>query len=461
MDFDEYKRCLALCGMSMFRNVSEMKPAERVQALVDVYIGANSSGLPDDRVAAAVRGCLSKSLARFEPQAMLPSADVATLPPELLECWGKMDLADLHGWPLWEGEVFSVLADAFEELSSIFTHYAKSGQVGSDAQTYTMQQTEVSSLAIDCGLTHRGFAMARVHQLMAKSDQLDGADAAARAGGDKALEFFEFCELLVRVAFYRANPKYGTRGFEHDVRAPLPECLRQMVRQQVLRYAKRDTLKEVLAAIREDAAVQAALDGRKKELQKAFQQCARAAGGLKRGGAPQLPMAAFIDDLNGRGLIKDVDIKPTPAVVGTVLPSRHSNLSLMDVKGAFATCQQKGDEPAEASNMHADFREFCDCLALCGHVKYAAVDEMSLLQRVAGMLANYLGEEDEHAIITDAVAPKLERFDAKSAVALSGQSPKEHRRWLTVWGKMDLSQLHGFPVWEKEVFDELQRAFEA
>ena len=51
-----------------------------------------------------------------------------------------------------------------------------------------MQQTEVTNLALDCDLPHKAFAMARIHQIMAKSDQLDGNDAAQRAGGDKVGE---------------------------------------------------------------------------------------------------------------------------------------------------------------------------------------------------------------------------------------------------------------------------------
>ena len=52
------------------------------------------------------------------------------------------------------------------------------------------------------------------------------------------------------------------------------------------------------------------------------------------------------------------------------------------------------------------FDEFLVCLALCGHIKYEEIDEMSLAQRVDGVIANYLGEKDEHAVITEAVAPR-------------------------------------------------------
>ena len=45
-----------------------------------------------------------------------------------------------------------------------------------------------------------------------------------------------------------------------------------------------------------------------------------------------------------------------------------------------------------------DFEEFLVCLALCGHVKYEAVEQMSLAQRVAGIVANFFVEKDERKV---------------------------------------------------------------
>ena len=41
----------------------------------------------------------------------------------------------------------------------------------------------------------------------------------------------------------------------------------------------------------------------------------------------------------------------------------------------------------------------------------------ALAQRVAGMISNYLGEKDEHAVISEVVAPPMERFDASTSGA--------------------------------------------
>ena len=45
----------------------------------------------------------------------------------------------------------------------------------------------------------------------------------------------------------------------------------------------------------------------------------------------------FLADLHSRHVTKDVTVLPTPVVTGTLLPSRHSNLSWLDCKGAFVT----------------------------------------------------------------------------------------------------------------------------
>ena len=146
--------------------------------------------------------------------------------------------------------------------------------------------------------------------------------------------------------------------------------------------------------MQDDPGVVEVLNKRRKELNRVFQQCARGQGGLRKAGVLQLTMAAFLDEVGKRGLIKDLDVRPTPSVVGTVLPSVHSNLSHLDVKGAFATAQNKGDDAAggDASDMHVDFDEFCACLALCGHIKYAEVEQMDLPMRVAGIITNLLKE---------------------------------------------------------------------
>ena len=76
---------------------------------------------------------------------------------------------------------------------------------------------------------------------------------------DKELVLYEFIALLVRVAFWRANPYHGIIKLQATV-TPLPDCLSQMLTEVVLPNARRDdsaVFKETLA---KDKGMQAALE---------------------------------------------------------------------------------------------------------------------------------------------------------------------------------------------------------
>ena len=72
------------------------------------------------------------------------------------------------------------------------------------------------------------------------------------------LVLYEFVEVLIRIAFWRANPYHGIHKLATKL-VPLPDCLHQMLHEVVLPNAKRDDsalFKERLAG---DKAMQAAL----------------------------------------------------------------------------------------------------------------------------------------------------------------------------------------------------------
>ena len=167
-----------------------------------------------------------------------------------------------------------------------------------------------------------------------------------------------------------------------------------------------------------------------------------------------MTMDHFVGMLVNRTVAKDVLVHPTPAVSGMAAPEVHSNLSQLDIKGAFVTAQQ-GDSNRDL----IDGDEFVNILALCGSIKYEEVAEMSLTQCVAGIFANFLQQQDEKSVITAAMFPPLERFDPSAAAPFEGHSDVEHARLLETWEAMDLSHMFGFPLWEEHIFLSVQRAF--
>jgi hypothetical protein len=247
------------------------------------------------------------------------------------------------------------------------------------------------------------------------------------------------------MALHRANPKFGTVGHFHEVNLPLPGCLETLLNKNILKNAKRDRLAKVRRAVLEFPDVQAALKAAAPKLKPHFEAAVKGDTSVQTTGSKLvMGMDAFCQDLVDRKVAKDIIVKPTPAVKGMVPPNVHSNLAWLDAKAAFVS-GQKADEK-DADKMTIDFDEFLHCLALVGHLKYEEVGEMSLLQRVEGVLGNYLGERDEHDVITAALFPPMERFDA--AAAASGADAD----CVATWAKMDLSHVFGFPTWEKEVF---------
>ena len=256
-------------------------------------------------------------------------------------------------------------------------------------------------------------------------------------GGDHGLELHEFFECVIMLAFQRANPKFGSVGHNTSasVEFPLPGCLETLLKKCLLVKAKTDTLAKVRKMVEKEPEVQMAFKARRSELQVQFEIAAKSDSTMTAGGTLSVSMDRFCQDLFDRKVTKDIMVEPTPIVKGMALPKRHSNLSWLDAKGAFATCQQGGAGAEGSTTM--TFDEFLVCLGLCGHIKYEEIEEMSLAQRVAGVICNYLGEKDEHAVISEVVAPPMERFD----VASSGADKK----FCAVWSKLNLGHVFGFP----------------
>ena len=74
--------------------------------------------------------------------------------------------------------------------------------------------------------------MARVQGIFEQADQKDADNKGIKKGGDNALELHEFLECVVMLAFFRANPRFGTVGREREVGEPLPGCLDTLLNQQ-------------------------------------------------------------------------------------------------------------------------------------------------------------------------------------------------------------------------------------
>ena len=89
-----------------------------------------------------------------------------------------------------------------------------------------------------------------------------------------------------------------------------------------------------------------------------------------------MSLERFAQELYDLGVARELSVTPKSPVKGKTLPEVKTCLSVVDAKGAFATSQKvekKGD-----SNATISFDEFLVCLALCGSIKYSAVEQVGV-----------------------------------------------------------------------------------
>ena len=94
---------------------------------------------------------------------------------------------------------------------------------------------------------------------------MKGTNDGGEAKMDKELVLYEFINLLVRIAFQRANPTYGNFGNKREV-IPPPGCLEEMITNCILPNARRDTSAEFKETVMQDEAVKGVLAEYKDKL---------------------------------------------------------------------------------------------------------------------------------------------------------------------------------------------------
>ena len=123
--------------------------------------------------------------------------------------------------------------------------------------------------------------------------------------------------------------------------------------------------------------------------------------------------------------------------------------------------QQSVGSSTKMSEMSTlDFEELLECIARCGVDKYKSVREMSEAQGIKGFIENLLGEVSEEQVMVSNTITRAVRYDwQRESAPLEGQKLEHHKAWLEVWQRVEIQDIHSFPLWEKEVHDVLQKRF--
>ena len=252
--------------------------------------------------------------------------------------------------------------------------------------------------------------------------------------------------MITRVSFYRLNPEFGELTMEHqDSILPVPQCLEKALKERILPNAHRDDAAEFRTNVMQLPEVQQALSEGRPRLQAWFATIPLDEN-QKVGISQWVSALTALNVLGTFTCLQGSDIVGDDRV-GTEFKSR---LSVPQSKSAFINAQKETGGAVE--DVTLDFDELLECISRCGAFKYRTIKQMSSAEKVAAMIANILGDLNEEQVITNATYITAERFTPPAA-APKGVPGETHKEWLMTWEQLQLSTVHGFPLWEKDVYD--------
>ena len=367
IDFEEFLLCLALCGAIKYEEVAAMSAEQKVLAVAANYLG-------DKDESAAVGEAVAPLVERFDVSHVVELPGHSAREHELwMAAWKQMDLSSVNGFPLWEERVFDVLHHAFPDLLGLFIYYSYHGEAdGATASAETMQQAELVDLALDCGLSTKDLPMTRIVSLFDEVNRGRGAT-------DSDLELHEFLTLLVALAFARANPKFDAKASAAPA-ITVPDALEELIQHHLSRTAHLERVRPKREALRKDLAATAVLKVHDAALRSFFVEATKSAASL-------MSERTFLQQLGAAGLMRGVIVKLPPPTGGEA----RCDLTWLDASAAYHACV--------ASEAGIGVGEYAECLALCGMLKYQHCTPMTIVQQVAGFLANLAGRMDEHEVL--------------------------------------------------------------
>ena len=362
-----------------------------------------------------------------------------------LAVWQRLELSDLHYFPLWEQGVHDTLQKHFTDLRLIFLAYSRS-VLGSDtaedatememAEFYDFGECHLETRAVNFDRMTNDFIKANaVNSAQAREAHHDlrrsagtkrdaRAGAVARQGHERrpggrhgpGLVLYEFI-ALVRISFQRQPDLWQLRHQGGDgAPARLPES---MLTDEVLPRAQGhvDVFRQT---VMEELSVKAVLSEFEPMLKAYYTKVTKNdAEYFDR--SDEMGMEQWLRICDQLDLVGRWECHRESDITGDPRTRTHYewSLSMAQVKLAFADSQNKelelGAAQAKAgeSITTLSFDEWCECLARLGVDKYRAVAEITPAQSVKGFIQNLLGEKTPDHVVVEATYIHAERFDAK------------------------------------------------
>merc|ERR1719313_1582493 len=92
-----------------------------------------------------------------------------------MDVWKRMELMDMHLWPLWEKAVHDILQPLFKELQLIFLAYTRSISEDSAADAMEMDMGEFHDFVVDVGLETKKYTFDQMSNQFVKANATNTA----------------------------------------------------------------------------------------------------------------------------------------------------------------------------------------------------------------------------------------------------------------------------------------------
>jgi hypothetical protein len=180
LDFDEWKETLARLGVDKFRAVKEVSPAEAVKGFIQNLLGEASS---DEVVLQATHVHCRRYDASKETK--LLNGETQADIEKWIATWEKMEIMDVHLWPMWEKEVHDILHPLFKELQLIFLAYTQSIYDVSAEDQMEMSLDEFHDFVVDVGLETKHYKFDVMCNQFIKANAINSAQVRAQRQEEK------------------------------------------------------------------------------------------------------------------------------------------------------------------------------------------------------------------------------------------------------------------------------------
>eukprot|EP00966_Prymnesium_polylepis_P292717 6760135-Prymnesium_polylepis.1 len=293
-------------------------------------------------------------------------------------------------------------------------------------------------------------------KLREKEGTVKGTNKGEAAKKDAELVLYEFLGMLVRISFWRCNPKHGLFGQPHDPAYPVPAAFKKVLNEIILPNAKRDTSAAFRGKYMGDEDILKVLGEYEPQLRKWYKETT-SNDSKEAVISDKITFSDWLRVLDAQDLVGVWEVEQLSDITGD--ESTKANIkcrfSIPQAKAAFLDSQKEseigvGQSSAEEASNVLDFDEFKECVCRAGIDKYHAVKALKPHMAIRAMIQNMIGERDEQTVLREDTYIKAVRFDIAESRPLPGMADDVHKAFLIDWKKLEFGGLYGFPTWEKE-----------